>query len=126
MKLTVSPASTIHFIVQPSDEIFTHIENYTRLFFTLAKRLYLILTIIIQSDIIVTVANEKHPLEKGKVMATLQIYTDEGLKKAVEQVAREEDRSVSYVIRQWIQDGLQNRLQGCKSPGENKQKQQAN
>ena len=44
-------------------------------------------------------------------MATLQIYTDLKLKQAVEQVAREEDRSVSYIIRQWIEQGLKLREQ---------------
>ena len=47
-------------------------------------------------------------------MATLQIYTDVELKRAVEKVAREEDRSVSYIIRQWIEQGLKLREQAEK------------
>ncbi len=44
-------------------------------------------------------------------MAQIQIYADLKLKEAIEQVAREEERSVSYVVRQWIKQGLALRTQ---------------
>lgn len=40
-------------------------------------------------------------------MAQIQVYADEELKNAIEQLAREKDRSISYIIRQWIEQGLE-------------------
>lgn len=41
-------------------------------------------------------------------MAQLIVYLDATLKGEIEQVALASDRSVSYVVRQWIEQGMQN------------------
>lgn len=52
-------------------------------------------------------------------MASMVIYVDEELKEQVERVAKIEDRSVSYLVRKWIEDGLtQFTLKETKSPSE--------
>lgn len=44
-------------------------------------------------------------------MAVIQIYVDDKLKSDVEQVATKEDRSISYIVRKWIEQGLIRRNQ---------------
>lgn len=40
-------------------------------------------------------------------MAILQIYVDEVIKAKVEKRAAKEERSISYLCRKWIEEGLE-------------------
>lgn len=42
-------------------------------------------------------------------MAQIPVYVNDELKRVVEQIAREEERSVSFIIRRWIKLGIQQR-----------------
>ncbi|MCQ3980230.1 MAG: hypothetical protein DPW09_42995 [Anaerolineae bacterium] len=48
-------------------------------------------------------------------MAQIPVYLDETLKQTVEQVAAQQERSVSFIIRKWIKEGLE-RLQSQPQP----------
>lgn len=48
-------------------------------------------------------------------MAQIPVYLDETLKQTVEQVAAQQERSVSFVVRKWIKEGLE-RLQHQSEP----------
>lgn len=48
-------------------------------------------------------------------MAQIPVYLDETLKQTVEKVAIQQERSVSFVIRKWIKEGLE-RLQNQSEP----------
>ncbi|MCL4298964.1 MAG: hypothetical protein KJ077_24720 [Anaerolineae bacterium] len=48
-------------------------------------------------------------------MAQIPVYLDETLKQIVEQVAAQQERSVSFLVRKWIKEGLE-RLQHQSEP----------
>jgi hypothetical protein len=48
-------------------------------------------------------------------MAQIPVYLDETLKQIVEQIAAQQERSVSFIVRKWIREGLE-RLQSQPEP----------
>lgn len=40
-------------------------------------------------------------------MAQIPVYLDDELKETIEQVAARQERSVSFLIRKWIKEGLE-------------------